>query len=88
VGLEGEVHFVVVPIGRSLKFGFWLQAEDAEEARKLVSLNVPEMSGVTNPILAGCSLDQTYSPGYGSIIEGSGRSYTITRRSGKNADPT
>lgn len=79
--------FVVVPTGRNPKFGFWLQADSAEEARRLVSLNVPEMSGVTNPSHAACGPDQTYSPGYGVIIEGSGRSYTITRRRDKTAEP-
>jgi hypothetical protein len=74
------VLFVVVPIGRQPKFGYWLQAENAEEARKLVSLNVPEMETVTNLGLAECGPDQTHSPGYGVIFAGSGRTYTITRR--------
>ena len=77
------MNFVVVPIGRNRKFGFWLQAESAEEARKLVSLNVPEMGSVTNPDSAECGPDGTYSPTHGMIFEGSGRSYTITRRNGK-----
>jgi hypothetical protein len=78
------MNFLVVPVGRNPKFGFWLQAGDAEEARKLVSLNVPEMAGVTNPALARCTPDETHSPMHGLIFEGSGRSYTITRRSGKS----
>lgn len=80
---EVVMNFVVVPVGRNPKFGFWVQAEDAEEARKLVSLNVPEMAGVTIPDHAQCNPDQTYSPIHGVIFEGSGRSYTITRRGGK-----
>jgi hypothetical protein len=78
------MNFVVVPIGRNPRFGFWLKAADADEARKLVSLNVPEMAGVTDPDLAQCNPDQTYSPMHGLIFEGSGRSYTITRRRSKS----
>jgi hypothetical protein len=78
--------FRVVPIGRNPKFGFWVRAETAEEARLLVSLNVPEMAAVTNPSLAACDPDQTYSPGHGVIIEGSGRTYTITRRRAKSVE--
>jgi hypothetical protein len=77
------MNFVVVPMGRNRKFGFWLRAESAEEARRLVSLNVPEMSGVTNPDAAECSPDETYSPMHGVIFEGFGRSYTITRRTAR-----
>jgi hypothetical protein len=77
------MNFVVVPIGRNRKFGFWLQAESAEEARKLVSLNVPEMGSVTDPDSAECGRDETCSPMHGVILEGSGRSYTITRRNAK-----
>jgi hypothetical protein len=75
------VHFVVVPIGRQLGFGFWLQANSAEEARRLVALNVPSMASAGNPDLAECRPDQTYSAGYGVIVQGTGRTYTITRRS-------
>jgi hypothetical protein len=83
------MNFLVVPIGRNPKFGFWLQAANAEEARMLVSLNVPEMGSVTNPGHAACGPDETYSPMHGAIFEGSGRSYTITRRGGKaTAGPT
>jgi hypothetical protein len=80
---EIAMHFVVVPKGRSRKFGFWLRAESAEEARRLVSLNVPEMGSVTNPDAAECSPDETYAPMHGVIVEGFGRSYTITRRNGQ-----
>jgi hypothetical protein len=38
------------------------------------------MADVTNSDLAQCSRDDTHSPMHGLIIEGSGRSYTITRR--------
>jgi hypothetical protein len=74
------VNYVVIPTGRNLRFGFWLQAADAEEARKLVALNVPGMAGVTNSDVAQCTQDDTHSPMHGLIFEGSGRSYTITRR--------
>ena len=74
------MNFVVIPTGRNLKFGFWLQAGDADEARRLVALNVPGMADVTNSDLAQCNRDDTHSPMHGLIIEGSGRSYTITRR--------
>ncbi len=77
------MNFVVVPTGRNRKFGFWVQAGSKEEARKLVSLNVPEMGGVTSPDRAECEHDETYSPMHGVIVEGWGRSYTITRRNGK-----
>lgn len=77
------MNFVVVPIGRSPAAGFWLQAETSEEARKLVSLNVPDMGRVTEAGYAECRPDQTYSPMHGVIVEGYGRTYTITRRNGK-----
>lgn len=78
---EVTLTFVVVPVGRNQKFGFWLQAGNPQEARRLVSLNVPGMAGVTNADLAQCTPDDTHSPMHGLIFEGSGRSYTITRRS-------
>ena len=81
-GYGADVNFVVIPIGRNPKFGFWLQAADSGEARKLVSLNVPGMAGVTDLKLAHCTRDDSYSPMHGVILEGSGRSYTITRRRG------
>jgi hypothetical protein len=77
------MNFVVVPVGRNPIFGFWVRADDAEEARRLVALNVPEMTGVTDPSRAQCEPDETYSPIHGVIFEGSGRSYTITRRKRK-----
>ena len=79
--------FVVVPVGRNPKFGFWLQAGDEEEARTLVSLNVPNMASVTNPAFAQCNPDDTHRPMHGLIFEGSGRSFTITRRSGAGRGP-
>ena len=75
------MNFVVVQIGRQPNFGFWLQADSAQEARRLVALNVPSMGSAGNPGLAECRPDQTYSPEYGAIIQGTGRTYTITRRS-------
>src|SRR5215203_4461952 len=48
------VNFVVVPIDRQPSFGFWLQADSAAEARKLVALNVPSMSSADIPDLAEC----------------------------------
>jgi hypothetical protein len=77
------MNYLVVSVGRNRKFGFWLRVESAEEARKLVSLNVPEMASVTNLDAAECGPDETYSPMHGVIVEGSGRSYTITRRNGR-----
>ena len=75
------MNFVVVPIGCDRKFGFWLQASNSQEARRLVFLNVPGMERVTESALAECTLDDTHSPMFGLIFGGSGRSYTITRRS-------
>jgi len=75
------VNFVVVPTGRQPSFGFWLQADTAEEARRLVALNVPCM-GSAIPDLAGCWPDASYAPQYGAIIEGTVRTHTITRRLG------
>jgi hypothetical protein len=82
-GKEVTTNFVVVPVGRNPIFGFWVRANDAEEARRLVALNVPEMAGVTDPNRAQCGPDETYAPIHGAIFEGSGRSYTITRRKRK-----
>lgn len=75
------MNFVVIPIGCNRKFGFWLQAANPQEARRLVSLNVPGMGSVTDSDLAQCTPDDTHLPMFGLIFEGSGRSYTITRRS-------
>ena len=75
------MNFVVVPTGAQPSVGFWLQAGSAQEARLLVALNVPSMGSAGNPDLAECRPDQTYCPGYGAIIQGTGRTYTITRRS-------
>ena len=75
------MNFVVVPIGRQPSFGFWLQADSADEARRLVALNVPSMSSAAIPDLAECWPDETYSPRYGAIVQGTVRTYTITRRS-------
>jgi hypothetical protein len=80
---SGTMTFVVIPIGRNPRFGFWLRAEDAAEARRLVSLNVPDMTGVTDASIAQCNRDDTHAPMHGAIFEGSGRSYTITRRAAR-----
>jgi len=76
------MNFVVVPMGRQPSFGFWLQADSADEARRLVALNIPDMGTTGVPDSAGCWPDTTYAPQYGAIIEGTVRTYTITRRSG------
>ena len=75
------MHFVLIPVGTQLGCGFWLQADTPEEARRLVALNVPSMSSAGNPDLVECRPDQTHAPEYGAIVQGSGRTYTITRRS-------
>ena len=75
------MHFIVVPIGRHPDMGFWLQAATPEEARRLVSLNVPHMEDAIHTSFATCAEDHIHSPGYGVIVGGSGRTYTITRRS-------
>lgn len=80
--------FVVVPKGTRPEFGFWLQAENSEEAIRLVSLNVPNMGDITNAGNAACSPSRTYSPIHGAIMEGFGRNYIITRRSSKNINRT
>jgi len=74
------VQFVVVPINRQPDMGFWLQADSPEEARRLVSLNVPDMESAVDASFAYCATDQTHSPEYGAILEGARRTYTITRR--------
>jgi hypothetical protein len=79
--MELSMNFVVVPIGRQPSFGFWLQADSADEARRLVALNVPDMGSASIPDLVDCWPDETYSPRYGAIIEGTVRTYVITRRS-------
>jgi hypothetical protein len=81
------VYFVVIPNGVNAKFGFWVQAEHADEARTLVALNVPGLRRVADPCLAQCLPDETHSPEYGAIVEGGGRTYTITRRRPKAAEP-
>jgi hypothetical protein len=75
------MNFVVVPIDRQPSLGFWLQADSAEEARRLVALNVPDMSSTGIHDIAECWPDETYSPRYGAIIEGTVRTHIITRRS-------
>ncbi|CAH2397682.1 hypothetical protein MES5069_180038 [Mesorhizobium escarrei] len=78
--MEASVHFLVVPVNRQPDMGFWLQADSPEEARRLVSLNVPQMEYATNEGYATCEQDQTHSPPYGVIVEGSGRTFTIKKR--------
>jgi hypothetical protein len=73
------MNFVVVPIDRQPSFGFWLQADSAEEARRLVALNVPSMGSASLPDLAECWPDETHSPRYGAIIEGTVRTYIRSR---------
>jgi len=80
------MNFVVVPLGGHPSFGFWLQADSAEEARRLVALNVPCVSSPDIRNLAECWPDETYCPPYGAIKHGTVRTYTITRRSG-HANP-
>ena len=75
------MNFVVVPTDRQPGFGFWLQADSAEEAKRLVALNVPSMSITGIRDLAECWPDETYAPRYGAIKQGTVRTYTITRRS-------
>lgn len=80
------MHFLVVPLNRRSDMGFWVQANDADEARLLVSLNVPGMENAVSQMFASCEQDDRYSPGYGAITSGTGQTYTITRRRHKNAD--
>jgi len=74
------MRFIVVPINARPEMGFWLQADSTEEARRLVSLNVPLMGRAVESNFATCEEDQVHLPGYGVIVGGSGRTYTITRR--------
>jgi hypothetical protein len=78
--------FVVVPVNRRSGMGFWVQAADPDEARLLVSLNVPGMESAVNQISASCERDDRYSPGFGAITGGDGQTYTITRRRPRSAD--
>ena len=80
------VNYVVFLAGRDIGSGFWVQADSVQEARRLIALNVPSMGNARSANLTECRLDQTYSPGYGAIIQATGRTYTITRRS-DNASP-
>lgn len=74
------MNFIVVPINRGSDMGFWVQAHNAIEARLLVSLNIPGMAESISDAFASCEEDHRYSPEYGAITCGSGRTYTITRR--------
>jgi hypothetical protein len=74
------MHFLVVPANRPSGVGFWVQADDADEARLLVSLNVPGMENSLSLMFASCEQDDSFSPGYGTITGGAGQSYTIRRR--------
>lgn len=73
--------YVVLLAGRSVGSGYWVQADSADEARRLVALNIPGMGMARDPDFAECRADQTYAAGYGTILQASNRSYTITRRS-------
>ena len=83
-GMEAGLLFIVAPINKLSDMGFWVQAADADEARLLVSLNVPGMESAENQLFARCEPDERYSPGHGAITGGNGRTYTITRRRPKN----
>ena len=74
------VHFAIVPINRQPDMGFWVKADTPEEARRLISLNVPGMEQATSTAFARCDEDQTYVPAYGVIVEGTGRTFTVKRR--------
>jgi hypothetical protein len=78
--------FVVVPVNRQSGMGFWVQAADTDEARLLVSLNVPGMEGAANQLFASCERSDRHSPGFGAITGGDGKTFTITRRRPRSAD--
>jgi hypothetical protein len=86
--MEIRMHFVVVPVNRRSDMGYWVQAADADEARLLVSLNVPGMENAIDQVFANCERDDRYSPGFGAITGGAGKTYTITRRRPKNTERT
>ena len=83
---RGFMPFVVVPVNRQFDPGYWVQAADADEARLLVSLNVPGMEDAVSLMFASCERDDRYAPAFGAITGGTGRTYTITRRRPKEAD--
>lgn len=74
------MHFLVAPVRGRSGAGFWVQATNADEARLLVSLNVPGMESAGDRLFATCEPDDAYLPLYGAIIGGAGQTYTITRR--------
>ena len=78
--------FMVVPVNRRSDMGYWVQADSENQARLLVSLNVPGMEHAVSSIFADCEPDERFSPGYGAITGGSGQTFTITRRRAKTAD--
>ncbi len=79
------MYFVVAPVGGRQSAAFWVKADNADEARLLVSLNVPGMESARDSSFASCEPDETNLPLYGSIIGGSGHTYTITRRRPRSA---
>lgn len=73
--------FIVVPVNGKSDMGFWVQADNANEARLLVSLNVPGRENAVSPIFASCDQDERFSPEYGAIIGGSGQHLHSSMRS-------
>ena len=59
---------------------FWVKASSSEEARKLITLNVPDAPNATEASQYRCEEDDQKSPPHGLIYHQQGRPITITKR--------
>lgn|GEM_PF-1483582 len=59
---------------------FWVKASSSEEARKLITLNVPDAANAAEASQYRCEEDDQKSPPHGLIYHQQGRPITITRR--------
>ena len=59
---------------------FWVKASSSEEARKLITLNVPDAPNAAEASQYRCEEDDQKSPPHGLIYHQAGRPITITRR--------
>lgn len=57
---------------------YWVLAKSADDARKLVALNVPSAAGACDKTLFDCLFDDTRTPPVGLIYSDNGGSFTIS----------
>ena len=72
--------YLVIPVGGAHTDGLWVTADTEEQARRLVSLNVPDAAEAIDWKRYDCRTDETYYTGPGVILKGSAETFTIHKR--------